>query len=568
MLNTNAPLDRAFMRNQLRLVDTGLLVFYDPSTLPEAGSVTPVWHDQSGMGVHLRQVTQAAQPMIMTENGRKFLRFASGNYMTRSGFLSSEWLGPASQTRPFSITAMFRAASGQGTGLRYIVHGNSASVCSLALMSGIQSAGFVAGGSGLLGGKRLDDDQWHVVTIVAGPGTSGNALYIDGFLETSETALTSSGTNVLGALSVGGGGSGAAPLIGDIDTAIIHSRALSLLEVNELHQLLGARRGLSVAPPQQFPNFEDTTSSNGQNVRIWEPQQPVAGAPLVILCHRHTGTEQIAPGAAPNLYKAAMMLTSVGYRVAASRQHGNNWGSASGVDDLVDLFNLMNARQAVTKVVLIAESMGGLSATLAVATSSLPIVGVILCDAVTNLADAYEPASGFSNYRSGAIDSAYSLTVGTLSAASLVGDTSISSSVSYPSGTSIRIGVGTANAETVTTTGAPTGSGPYAIPVPALTKAHASGDTVSDFPAKTAGRDPNLRAASQFTGVPWRAYSSINDVTSVNAANNLNAFMTKVAAAPEAVRNDSIGGGHLAGYSLWAADAFATIKRWCNYPNN
>lgn len=27
------------------------------------------------------------------------------------------------------------------------------------------------------------------------------------------------------------------------------------------------------------------------------------------------------------------------------------------------------------------------------------------------------------------------------------------------------------------------------------------------------------------------------------------------------------GGGHLAGYSLWASDAYAAIKRWCSFPS-
>lgn len=67
---------------------------------------------------------------------------------------------------------------------------------------------------------------------------------------------------------------------------------------------------------------------------------------------------------------------------------------------------------------------------------------------------------------------------GTLSAGSSVSATSVSSSVSIPNGTLIQIDVGN-NAEIVTTSGVPTGVGPYTIPVPALTKAHLSGVAIT-----------------------------------------------------------------------------------------
>lgn len=62
---------------------------------------------------------------------------------------------------------------------------------------------------------------------------------------------------------------------------------------------------------------------------------------------------------------------------------------------------------------------------------------------------------------------------GTLSSPSSIGATSVQSSVSIPNGTLIQIDVGV-NAEIVTTSGPPTGAGPYTIPVPALAKPHLS----------------------------------------------------------------------------------------------
>jgi hypothetical protein len=67
---------------------------------------------------------------------------------------------------------------------------------------------------------------------------------------------------------------------------------------------------------------------------------------------------------------------------------------------------------------------------------------------------------------------------GTLSAGSSVGAVSVSSSVSISSGTRIQIDVGVLS-EVVTTTGVPTGAGPYAIPVPALKNAHLTGVAIT-----------------------------------------------------------------------------------------
>lgn len=83
---------------------------------------------------------------------------------------------------------------------------------------------------------------------------------------------------------------------------------------------------------------------------------------------------------------------------------------------------------------------------------------------------------------------------GTLAASSVVGATSVSSSVSIPASTLIQIGSGN-GAEIVTTSGAPTGTGPYTIPVPALTKPHA-GPTPGPADAITAIINPNQHAFS------------------------------------------------------------------------
>ena len=80
---------------------------------------------------------------------------------------------------------------------------------------------------------------------------------------------------------------------------------------------------------------------------------------------------------------------------------------------------------------------------------------------------------------------------GRLAASAAAGATSISSTISIPSGTTALIGSGS-EAERVVTTGAPTGSGPYTIPVPALALAKAA-----DRPV-TIGIEMNRRQMNNF----------------------------------------------------------------------
>lgn len=71
---------------------------------------------------------------------------------------------------------------------------------------------------------------------------------------------------------------------------------------------------------------------------------------------------------------------------------------------------------------------------------------------------------------------------GTLSSSAAAGATSISNSVSIPNGTLIQIDSGV-KSEVVTTSGVPSGAGPYTIPVPALKYAHNSAVTVQPVQA-------------------------------------------------------------------------------------
>lgn len=86
---------------------------------------------------------------------------------------------------------------------------------------------------------------------------------------------------------------------------------------------------------------------------------------------------------------------------------------------------------------------------------------------------------------------------------SAIGATSVPSSVSIPNATLIQIDVGNL-AEIVTTSGPPTGAGPYTIPVPALTKPHAAGVAI------TAITNPNQHAFSLMNSGAGRGQGALS----------------------------------------------------------
>ena len=296
---------------------------------------------------------------------------------------------------------------------------------------------------------------------------------------------------------------------------------------------------------------KDVLDSGGINVRYWLPPTTNSGV-LVIWCHQHTGTEAIAPGAFS--YPIVHACIQEGWMVAASRMHGDSWGNASALTDLQNLVTLMNGIRPVTKVILVGASMGGAAVSNAVAAGTLANVkAAVSLDAVYDLANMYANAS-----YTASIDTAWGITRGTLSGATTAGATSIPTTASFPTiGTKLLVGNGTVNSETVTTTGASTGT---AVAVTALVNAHASAEQISDYSQKLSGNNPILRTAAAYGTMPWRFYVSNSD-TAVPRASHGDAMAAKVAAtAPEAVVNTHVA-GHLSGAGMWPGDIVAYIKR-------
>lgn len=464
-----------------------VLGHWDASALPGAiGSAPTTLPDRTTNGYHLVQNTTAKQGIIAAgPNGLKVVDLGASGYYARTTIGSGDWLTPsAGFAQPITFLAVVKCPNTAPTAsARQVMHGGG-----LYMGSSINtgSSYLYAGTTTITGGRNVLDGEWHVLAAVI--TANGTALFLDGYLVAS--SVNASGTGALTGLAVGASTAGANPLGGLFAEGIACNAALTFQQVAKASAALGAKWGITIGPQQSIPTHQQTTQPNGQTARIWEPPTLAAGAPLVIYCHNYTGNEQIAPNAGGWAFPLVTASLAEGWRVAASNQHGNSWGNQASVDDLVDLYTMMNARQAVTKVVLIGSSMGGVSATLAVPDGRIPIKGVALQDAVTNIADVYTPQTGFQDY-SGTINTAHGITA---------------------------------------------------------------------YNQLAAGRDPNTRPASDFTGVRWRIYQSTTDATNVNPANNGNTWATKVAAAPEAALITHLG-GHLATDVARPGDFVAFVKR-------
>lgn len=278
-------------------------------------------------------------------------------------------------------------------------------------------------------------------------------------------------------------------------------------------------------------------------------------ATAILWSHPYGQTEQWTPGY--TFYALAHAAQQEGWLFAATLEGGDLWGNSAAQTDLLDLYTLLNGRQALSKVVLVGASMGALPTALAYAAGSIPnVVGAYLIDGALSLSNLYASSSFTTS-----IDTAYGITRSTLAASVAVGATSVSSNASYANGTSIMLGNGTANAETVTVNGTPTGTGPYTIPITATANTHNSGDQISDYPTKTSGHDPLLVSAASYAAKKFRMLSSSADTTVNEAANTL-AFQSHISGqAAESSQVEHLV-GHLQGGAINPSDFVATVKRW------
>lgn len=514
--------------------------WWDADDIPGADSAAvSTWPERSGNGRDLVQFTGANQPTLKKNqvNGHACIRTGAAGFVK----LAAAGFGPYAQ--PTVTIAVMKAAVVAST--RVIVGGDTGQ--QNTFLDSTKGTVISNAGTSISGAGRVDDSAWH---IVASRFDTFGENYVDGIISGYGTAV---GAASMTGVAIGAKVDGTFPANMDIACAIVISGRPTKTQLSKLFAYLATRYAITIGPQETSVNAEDTTSSNGQSVRIWMPSGFVAAsAPLIMLSHSSGSTYQYGPGGF--LYPFIQAFLDQGWPVISPNAHGDNWGSQTGINDMYDAYLKMAGRYTIPSVILVAASMGGLISSLAKQDGQLPnIKGVIATDAVFNLASMYSNASFTS-----LIDTAYGITRGTISATmGSTGVTSVPTTASFPTiGTQLMLGNGTANVETVTTTGASSGT---AVAVTATTKTHASADQVSDYPTKTVGHDPVLRAAGDFTAIRWRFYASPDDVV-VPKTTNTDQFRTLIAAAPELGLVTTVG-AHLDPSHTPPGDAVAFVKR-------
>lgn len=340
--------------------------------------------DQSTWGHDLAQTTDSAKPAKQTDatDGKPVARFQSLKRLA-CGQLGTTWPVPSVKGAvTMSVLVKFSSSETRPGSLPVLLGSSDANNPKITFHTGAGIA-YVSGRiNGNVAGPNLKDDAWHVVTAVADNGVL--MLWVDGAL--ASTASGAFAEDTTANICIDG-------ILGDVREAIVSHGRVSAGQIDGLNRYMASR---APTPPSIDANVRgtaawlQTSSPNGQAVRLFEPAQP--DGTLVMWQHPHTQNEQLTAGY--YMWPLISAATARGWTVAASNQHGDSWGNDNAVADLVDLRNLVHSRTPVTDVVLVGGSMGGVSSLIAASRNSIPnIRGVYLVDGVCDLANMHANAS-------------------------------------------------------------------------------------------------------------------------------------------------------------------------------
>jgi len=529
-----------------------VLGHWDASVLTAAdGTAINTIPDLSGYGQDMVQWGTASQGTMATRNGRRVVHIGTSAWYGFTGWATR--FGSANLPQPYTVIGVMAAAATSPGTLRNIMGAGSTAVSELILDNSGYTATIQSGAAAVgNGGQPLNDNNMHVFAAVF--DTNSAQVYVDGQL-VSAAPSQAHGTNPITDLYWGCRVAGSGGWNGDAGELIVTSGRLTTAQIYKASVGLAAKWGITLNGRMDRPVVKlNSTSANGQNVLVALPaatQRPATGVPLIIWSHPHAATEALTP----NYFAWPLLAACVneGWAFAASRMHSDSWGNQNALDDNLDLYNKVVSLTPVSKVIMVGGSMGGVPSSLSIADGRIPnIKGVIGVDAVFSLASIYTNSSYTTS-----IDTAYGITRGTLSGATTAGATSIPTTASFPTiGTQLLIGNGTANVETVTTTGASNGT---SVAVTATVNAHASAEQVSDYSTKTAGHDPMLKTGASYGTTPFRFYAGATDST-VPVASHATPLATLLTGATEKVINTHVL-GHLDPHSIWPADLVPFIKR-------
>lgn len=554
----------------------GCFAWYDTSKLTGGnGASIDRMGDESGSGFALGSVGTARPTLIAGGlNGLNTLRFTTIQQMISSAGATA-WDSPT-RAQPITIVALvkFRAA-GNANFARVVMSSTGGSGVAMAIAatvassSGFDSWPYASAGSAtpIGGGAGLNDDQWHVVIVKM--NVNAPTIMVDGRVTGAPTTAVHgsnafSGQVLLGAYNT----SGTFPMDGDFAEGGYIAGDLSLKQCEKVTEYLRAKwnYGPTSTPKQDTVISRDFTDANGQAYRMFHTTTlSSATPPLVILNHAQAGNSLVRPGLVG--YTAPVRVAAeAGYVVVVPNNHGgDSWSSPSAVADgpaAETAAALVLGISGFSRIVLVGTSMGGMLAAVQakLAAFTAPLKGMYFIDGGFNLKYGYNSTVYRASY-----DIGFAIVTGTITA-SLAGATSLTSTVSIPSGTAIVVDPTGANPEYVTTTGAPSGAGPFTIPVPALAFAHANGSIIADQPSKTVGRDPCAWVAADIpSGKRWRFVAGPNDPTA-DKTRNTDAFRTILGTvAPANITENTIvthSGGHLE-ISAFRPDDFIAFADRC-----
>ena len=481
------------------------------------GAAVSSWVDDAG-GAALVQATGANQPTLKTGiiNGHSVVRFVTNDWLSRT----------VSMTASTSYTLVL-VGKPNGTPGTYPLIGGKLHDYNAT----------VKGGTGVSAASSMPG--WMILRLTI--SSTGFTLYRNG-------SPVMGGTTNLGDLTtmyLGQDGTGTFFAGWDI----AHVRGYNVVTTPEEGQAidlaLSRRYGIKVA--SGFTSVRQRTDGTlgSRAISVTTPETLIAGAPtpLVIFCHGGGGSPTSAYGWNGNPGATTDAALALGCAVA-----GIALGNLANQSDLTAISDLVThvrttAAINVSKIIMLGQSLGGLPSLSTISRgvldgTGIPVLGALLIYPVIDMR-AYPGAGGGS-----ATITAYGLTNGTTTASLSIGATSISSTVSYPVGTVLQIDSSTSY-ELVTVTGSPSGSGPYTIPVTALTKSHASGTLVSDYGTKVevAGFNPMTRDVSTYATKRFRLYGSPAD-TVVHFSDNVTPFAAANAATAREVSVVTTRGAH------------------------
>ena len=344
--------------------------------------------DLSGCGAHLIQSTAAKRPTKRTVAGKACLLFDGVDDAMNCPTFGLVYPVPSGYPQPISVFISY-AGTPSTASFASLVSGITTSYSARLLTSADRVVFPYAGTSGPGCGADIRDGVWRTASMSL--DTAAVVACQDGYLSGYATTAAA-GTDGLANLYIGGLSSGNY-FAGYIGEVIVIAGRMTLQEIDAVNYYLTKKwsAAATAGSAAGVGAFEQTASPNGQAVRIWTPTTVEDTA--VIVCHKHTGSEQYAPPSAE--YCVVGSLQASGYVVGASNMAGDNWGNAAGQAAIIDLWGMLKARHpSLTKLVLLAYSMGGIGAMNIVMANAIPeLRGVYGIDAVSSLANMYANAT-------------------------------------------------------------------------------------------------------------------------------------------------------------------------------